>query len=115
MKTLLHNCALAAATVLVFVHLKALHVVVAGTAAAGVRRHVSVVSPDFANNVEEGVVDVDTGPGGCLDEFAAKSTCECGTLCLFVSKWPHCEIYSACPRDMQRVACTWANVLTLEV
>jgi hypothetical protein len=83
--TSLHYCALAAAALLVFVHLEALHVVVAGAAAAGVRGHVPVISPDLTDDVEEGVVDVDTGPGGCLDELAAETTCECGTLCLMLA------------------------------
>jgi hypothetical protein len=83
--TSLHYCALAAAALLVLVHLEAFHVVVAGAGAAWVRRHVPVISPDLTDNVEEGVVDVDTGPGGCLDELAAETACECGTLCLMLA------------------------------
>ena len=89
--TSLHYCALAAAALLVFVHLEALHVVVAGAAAAGMRRHIPVVSPDLTDNVEEGVVDVNTGPGGCLDEFAAETACECGTLCLKLAHASWCK------------------------
>jgi hypothetical protein len=84
--TSLHYCALAAAAILVFVHLEILHVVVVARAVAtGVRRHVPVVSPDLADNVEEGVINVDTGPGGCLDELATETTCKCGALCCGVS------------------------------
>jgi hypothetical protein len=83
--TLLHYCALAATAVLVFVHLEVLHVVVAGAVATRVRGHVPVVSPDLADNVEEGVVDINTGPGGCLDELATEATCECSTLCLMLA------------------------------
>jgi hypothetical protein len=82
--TSLHYCALAAAALLVFVHLEALHVVVAGATAARVRGHVPVVSPDLTDNVEEGVVNIDTGPGRCLNELAAETACECGTLCLML-------------------------------
>ena len=81
----LHYCTLAASTVFVlFAVVVAVRVVVvAGPAAARVGRHVSVVFPDLTHNVVKGVVDVDAGPGGCLDELAAtEATCERGTLCL---------------------------------
>ena len=42
------------------------------TAGSGVARHVFVVFPDLAHDVVEGVVDVDAGFGGGLDEFAAE-------------------------------------------
>jgi hypothetical protein len=83
--TSLHHCALAATAVLVFIHLEVLHVVVSRAVASGVRRHVPVVSPDFADNVEESVVDVDTSPSGCFDEFAAESACERSALCLMLA------------------------------
>lgn len=86
MKQTLHYGALAAAAILVFVHLELIHVVVvARSAAAGVRGHVSVVLANLAHDVEEGVVDVNASPGGCLDELASETACECGTLCMMLA------------------------------
>lgn len=44
------------------------------TATGRVARHLLVVASDLADDVVEGVVDVDAGLGGCLDEFAAEGT-----------------------------------------
>jgi hypothetical protein len=68
-----HHHALAAAGVLVLaVHL---HLVVGlglGVGAAGVAGHIFVVLADLADDVVEGVVDVDAGLGRGLDELAAE-------------------------------------------
>jgi hypothetical protein len=42
------------------------------TASSGIAGHVFVVFPYLAHDVVEGVVDVDAGFGGGLDEFAAE-------------------------------------------
>ena len=80
----LHYRTLAAAAVFVlFAAVVVVRVVVAGSAATRVGRHISVVFPDLTHDVVEGVVDVDAGPSGCLDELAAaEAACERGTLCL---------------------------------
>ena len=44
--------------------------------AGGVRGHFLVVATDLADEVVEGVLDVDTGFGGCFDELAAELTGE---------------------------------------
>ena len=43
-----------------------------GSRAGWVRRHLLVVAADFADEVVEGVLDVDARPGGGLDELAAE-------------------------------------------
>lgn len=50
-------------------------------AAARVSRHVLVVLPDLAHDVEEGVVDVDAALGRRLDELAAERARELLALC----------------------------------
>jgi hypothetical protein len=66
-----HALAAAASVLIVGTHL---HLVVWCFARAGswIARHVFVVFPDLAHDVVEGVVDVDAGFGGRLDEFAAE-------------------------------------------
>lgn len=76
----LHYRTLAAATVLV-VLLAGLSVA-GGVAATTARRHVPVVFPDLAYNVEEGVVNVLAGPGGGLDELASETTRELLAICV---------------------------------
>lgn len=56
------------------------------TATGCVSGHFLVVAPDFADEVVEGVVDVDARLCGGLDEFAAKGTGECFSLYLH-NKW----------------------------
>lgn len=107
----LHYCALAAAAVLVFVHLKLVHVVVvARSAAAGVRRHVSVVLANLAHDVEEGIVDINACPGGGLDELAAETACECGTLCTMLVFGSTVTRLVHGVAMVGRVACTWVDV-----
>ena len=77
----LHYGTLAAAAVLLAVHVQVLLRFLARAAAAGVRGHVFVILADLANDVVEGVVDVDAGPGRSLDELAAERARERGTLC----------------------------------
>lgn len=52
--------------------LHAVLILACATGRAAVRGHFLVVSADFADNVVEGVVDVDAGLGRGLDEFAAE-------------------------------------------
>lgn len=49
--------------------------------AGGVRGHFLVVATDLADEVVEGVLDVDTGLGGGFDELAAELTGERFALC----------------------------------
>lgn len=76
---LLHYRALAAAAVLVV--LFAGLAVAGGVATATAGGHVPVVFPNLAHDVVEGVVDVDAGPGGGLDELASEATRELLALC----------------------------------
>jgi hypothetical protein len=71
-----HNYALSAAASLL---LPALHIEILLGAPVGpvgascyVARHLLVVAPDLADEIIEGIVDVDTRLGGRLDEFAAE-------------------------------------------
>lgn len=81
----LHDDALRAATGtlarLAHVHL-ALWCAGAERAGAGrVRGHFLVVATDLADEVIEGVLDVDAGLGGCFDELAAELAGERFALC----------------------------------
>ena len=49
--------------------------------AGGVRGHLLVVAADLADEVVEGVLDVDAGLGGGFDELAAELTGERFALC----------------------------------
>jgi Na+(H+)/acetate symporter ActP len=49
--------------------------------AGGVRGHLLVVAADLADEVVEGVLDVDAGFGGGFDELAAELAGERFTLC----------------------------------
>lgn len=51
------------------------------SAAAGVPRHVLVVFPDLAYDVEEGIVNIDARFCRSLDECASERTCELTALC----------------------------------
>lgn len=52
-----------------------------GAAARGIGRHFLVVAANLANQVVEGVVNVDARLGRCLDELAAELTSQGFTLC----------------------------------
>ena len=71
-----HNYALSAAARIL---LPAFHIQILLGAPVGpvgascyVARHLLVVAPDLADDIVEGIVDVDTRLGGRLDEFAAE-------------------------------------------
>lgn len=75
-ETLLHDNALGAAagalTRLADIHLALWRAGTECTRAGRVGRHLLVVAADLADEVVEGVLDVDAGLGGGLDELAAE-------------------------------------------
>jgi len=81
----LHDDALAAAACalagLAHVHLTLWCAGTEGTGAGGVGRHFLVVAADLADEVVEGVLDVDAGLGGGLNELAAELSGQGLTLC----------------------------------
>jgi hypothetical protein len=81
----LHDDALGAAagalTGVAHVHLALWCAGTEGTGARGVGGHFLVVAADLADEVVEGVLDVDAGLGGGLDELAAELSGQGLTLC----------------------------------
>ena len=81
----LHDDALAAAAGalagVAHVHLALRCAGTEGSGAGGIRRHLLVVAADLADEIVEGVLDVDAGLGGGLDELAAELSGQGLTLC----------------------------------
>jgi hypothetical protein len=83
----LHDDALGAAagalTWLAHVHLALWCASAECTRPGGVRGHLLVVAADLADEVVEGVLDVDAGFGGGFDKLAAELAGESFSLCLY--------------------------------
>jgi len=68
-----HNHTFSATTPCIFILAIHLHLVIwCSSCSTWTSRHVFVISPDFSHYIVEGIVDVDSGFGRCLDEFAAE-------------------------------------------